>query len=226
VEAPVVGYRAPFFSITNDSLRALDVMVEEGIRYDSSVFPTKNPRYGISDAPRWAHSIDTGSGPIQELPISTAGAPGSSRRWSLLPDLAVRGRARRAFRGLNRASHPALFYLHPGLADRCESRVETFPGDLGEERFDASTAMGYFDYVENPKEHLRAIRSHTTGVMLMSFPKAREWRVPVRRLRVALRRVPFFLYREHEVRGLLSRVGIDSYRWIDLKRDYVVVARP
>jgi 2-polyprenyl-3-methyl-5-hydroxy-6-metoxy-1,4-benzoquinol methylase len=113
-----------------------------------------------------------------------------------------------------------------GLADRCEFRIGTFPADLGEERFDASTAMGYFDYVENPEEHLRAMRTYTTGVMLMSFPKAWEWRVPVRRVRFALRRVPLFLYSEGQVRGLLSRAGIDDYRFIDLKRDYVVVARP
>jgi 2-polyprenyl-3-methyl-5-hydroxy-6-metoxy-1,4-benzoquinol methylase len=112
-----------------------------------------------------------------------------------------------------------------GLGDRCEFRVGTFPGALGGERFDASTAMGYFDYVEKPEEHLRAMRAHTTGVMLMSFPKSREWRVPVRRTRFAIRRVPLFLYSERRVRELLSRAGIDTFSFIDLKRDYVVVAR-
>jgi cyclopropane fatty-acyl-phospholipid synthase-like methyltransferase len=113
-----------------------------------------------------------------------------------------------------------------GLADRCRFRVATFPTELGDERFDASTAMGYFDYVETPEDHLRAMRVHTTGVLLMSFPKAWEWRVPVRRVRFAIRRVPLFLYSERGVRDLLARAGIDDYRFIDLKRDYVVVARP
>jgi 2-polyprenyl-3-methyl-5-hydroxy-6-metoxy-1,4-benzoquinol methylase len=113
-----------------------------------------------------------------------------------------------------------------GLADRCEFRVGTFPAELEGERFDASTAMGYFDYVENPVDHLRAMRAHTTGVMLMSFPKAREWRVPVRRLRFAIRRVPLFLYAERQVRQLLSGAGIEDFRFVDLKRDYVVVAHP
>jgi 2-polyprenyl-3-methyl-5-hydroxy-6-metoxy-1,4-benzoquinol methylase len=113
-----------------------------------------------------------------------------------------------------------------GVGDRCEFRVGTFPGDIGGERFEASTAMGYFDYVEDPEGHLRAMRAHTTGVMLMSFPKAWEWRVPIRRARFAVRRVPLFLYRENQVRDLLSRAGIENFRWIDLKRDYVVVARP
>jgi 2-polyprenyl-3-methyl-5-hydroxy-6-metoxy-1,4-benzoquinol methylase len=140
--------------------------------------------------------------------------------------------ARGARRVLGIDFAPAMIEIAKRLADQqglggpCEFRVGTFPGDLGDERFDASTAMGYFDYVEEPEEHLRAMSAHTTGVMLMSFPKAREWRVPVRRARFALRRVPLFLYREHEVRDLLSRAGIDTYRWIDLTRDYVVVAQP
>ncbi len=123
---PVRGYRAPFFSITNDSLWALDVMAEEGIRYDSSVFPTKNPRYGIPDAPRWPHQIETKSGSIHELPISTwdlrghrvpVGGGAYFRIWPY----AV---TRKAFRGLNRQSHPALFYLHPWEVDPDHPRIE------------------------------------------------------------------------------------------------------
>lgn len=113
------------------------------------------------------------------------------------------------------------------LRDRCEFRVGTFPDDVGDdERFEASTAMGFFDYVEDAEAHVRAMREHTTGVMLMSFPKALEWRVPLRRLRFVAHGCPLFLYREHDVRDLLSRAGITDARWIDLGRDYVVVARP
>lgn len=113
-----------------------------------------------------------------------------------------------------------------GVADRCEFRVGSFPGDLGDERFEASTAMGYFDYVANPAVHVRAMREHTTQVMLMSFPKAIEWRIPLRRARFAVKRCPLFLYREHNVRDLLAAASITDARWIDLGRDYVVVARP
>ena len=40
---PVLGHRAPFFSITKESLWALDVLAECGIRYDSSIFPVDAP---------------------------------------------------------------------------------------------------------------------------------------------------------------------------------------
>lgn len=43
----VLGHRAPSFSITERSLWAIDVMQELGLRYDSSIFPIRHPRYGI-----------------------------------------------------------------------------------------------------------------------------------------------------------------------------------
>jgi polysaccharide deacetylase family protein (PEP-CTERM system associated) len=53
----VLGHRAPFFSITKDSLWALDILGELGVRYDSSIFPVLNYRYGIPDAPRFPYTI-------------------------------------------------------------------------------------------------------------------------------------------------------------------------
>ncbi len=60
----VVGYRAPSYSITARSLWALDVLVEEGYEYDSSIFPIRHDRYGIPDAPRHRHVRHSRSGPI------------------------------------------------------------------------------------------------------------------------------------------------------------------
>jgi len=49
----VIGYRAPSYSITEKSLWALDILGEEGYRYDSSIFPIHHDRYGIPTAPRF-----------------------------------------------------------------------------------------------------------------------------------------------------------------------------
>src|SRR4029077_4585172 len=51
--APVLGHRAPFFSITRESLWALDILAELDIRYDSSIYPVLNYRYGIENPPAW-----------------------------------------------------------------------------------------------------------------------------------------------------------------------------
>ena len=48
---PVVGFRAPTFSIDRSNAWALDVLRDEGYRYDSSVFPMKVKMYGTPGAP-------------------------------------------------------------------------------------------------------------------------------------------------------------------------------
>jgi polysaccharide deacetylase family protein (PEP-CTERM system associated) len=53
----VIGYRAPSYSITNKSRWAFEVLVEEGFRYDSSVFPIHHDLYGMPDAPRFPFII-------------------------------------------------------------------------------------------------------------------------------------------------------------------------
>ena len=65
----------------------------------------------------------------------------------------------------------------------------------------------------------------TGQAMVMSFPKAREWRVPLRRMRFWLNRCPLFLYSEARVREVLALAGVRRYDWIVLDRDYVAVAR-
>jgi polysaccharide deacetylase family protein (PEP-CTERM system associated) len=53
----VVGYRAPSYSITNKSRWAFEVLVEEGFKYDSSIFPIHHDFYGIPNAPRFPFAI-------------------------------------------------------------------------------------------------------------------------------------------------------------------------
>ncbi len=67
----VIGYRAPTYSIMRETLWALDVLVEEGFRYDSSIFPVHHDRYGIPDAERHLHVIRCAAGEIVEFPPST-----------------------------------------------------------------------------------------------------------------------------------------------------------
>lgn len=113
-----------------------------------------------------------------------------------------------------------------GVADVCEFRVGAFPEAVPEGPFDASTALGFFDYIEDPVPMLAAMRAKTRSTLVASFPKASEWRVPLRRLRFKMMGVPLFLYSETRVRDALARAGITDYEWIVLDRDFFVVARP
>jgi 2-polyprenyl-3-methyl-5-hydroxy-6-metoxy-1,4-benzoquinol methylase len=113
-----------------------------------------------------------------------------------------------------------------GVADRCAFRTGRFPDVVPDGPFDASTALGFFDYVDDPVPLVSRMRELTRQAVVLSFPKAREWRVPVRRLRFWLNGCPLFLYTEARVKEILTRAGLTDYDWIVLDRDYVVLARP
>ena len=113
---PITGYRAPAFTITTDTLWALDTLVECGFRYDSSIFPVKTSRYGIDAAPRFPHRLRTPAGyELIEVPVASYRWGG--RTWPvggggylrLLPYEAIR----RGVEQINRLGQPATIYLHP-----------------------------------------------------------------------------------------------------------------
>jgi polysaccharide deacetylase family protein (PEP-CTERM system associated) len=112
VAAPVAGYRAPTYSIIRSSLWALDVLAEEGYRYDSSIFPLRHDRYGIPDAPRFPFRLANG---LIEFPLSTWTRLGvripiaGGGYFRLLPYPVIKA----AFESLQRADRPGIFYLHP-----------------------------------------------------------------------------------------------------------------
>src|SRR3954466_6924313 len=71
-QTPVIGYRAPSYSVTPRSLWALDVLIEEGYGYDASIFPIRHDRYGIPWSPRHPYAIPRAAGSLLEAPGSTA----------------------------------------------------------------------------------------------------------------------------------------------------------
>jgi len=122
----VLGHRAPFFSITKDSLWALDILGELGIRYDSSIFPVLNYRYGIADAPRFPYTIKREKHEFVEFPISTLKLPGftmpiSGGAYFRIYPYQV---TKQAIRALNRSGKPATFYLHPWELDPEHPRID------------------------------------------------------------------------------------------------------
>ena len=112
------------------------------------------------------------------------------------------------------------------VENQCEFRVGTFPEIVKDSDlpFDASTANGFFDYVAEPIPIIAKMREMTRGTMIMSFPKAVEFRVPLRRVRFWLKGTPLFLYRKKQIENILAEAGVDNYECIDLIRDYLVIA--
>lgn len=69
---PVLGHRAADFSISSQSLHLLEYLGEEGLMYDSSIFPVRHPRYGVPGAWRMPHRVGCASGrTLIEFPLAT-----------------------------------------------------------------------------------------------------------------------------------------------------------
>ncbi|WP_447977181.1 XrtA system polysaccharide deacetylase [Candidatus Nitrospira bockiana] len=125
VGEPVLGYRAPSFTIMEDTVWALRILVEEGYRYDSSIFPVWHDRYGLPGANPACHRIMTGAGPIWEVPPSTL-AVGRTRMpvagggyLRLWPYPLLRTWLKR----IESAGQPLVLYLHPWEIDPDQPRL-------------------------------------------------------------------------------------------------------
>lgn len=125
----VLGYRAPNFSIVPGCEWALDILLEEGYRYDSSIYPVRRPGYGYPSAERVPHRVRRDSGCILEIPPATlrvlgANLPaGGGAYFRVFPYAVVR----QAFRAAQREGVPATFYIHPWELDPDQPRVSVPP---------------------------------------------------------------------------------------------------
>ena len=136
----VVGYRAPTFSLVPQTAWAIDVLLECGFQYDSSIYPVHHPLYGVPAAPdRPFHVRAAPDRPsIFEIPPLTLRVSGKNFAvagggyFRLLPLWFMkRGLAQAA--GENR---PSILYFHPWEFDpdmprlplKLLGRVRTYTG--------------------------------------------------------------------------------------------------
>jgi polysaccharide deacetylase family protein (PEP-CTERM system associated) len=126
---PILGYRAPSFSIDRRTPWAFMELAEQGYLYSSSVAPVSHDHYGWAEAPRFAfHPIPGVS--LVELPVTTAMfagkrlAAGGGGFFRVIPYSFTRW----AIRQVNRTNaRPAIFYFHPWEIDPGQPRVAGAP---------------------------------------------------------------------------------------------------
>lgn len=119
---PIIGFRAPYWSINPDTHWVWDVLKENGIKYDSSLYPFKTYLYGDNNFPRFHHQIKTCvNGPIEEVPPSTLELLKmripfcGGFYFRLLPYWIIRW----GFNSINKKEdNPGVFYLHPYEIDK------------------------------------------------------------------------------------------------------------
>ncbi len=110
---PVLGFRAPDFSIGAGNLWAFDELYATGFRYDSSVVPTDiHDVYGLSDVPeeiyRWPNGLIEFPLPVMRI-LGKSIPVGGGGYFRLFPLWFTR----RGFRQCARAGRPGVFYIHP-----------------------------------------------------------------------------------------------------------------
>jgi polysaccharide deacetylase family protein (PEP-CTERM system associated) len=126
---PILGYRAPSFSIDHRTPWAFMELVEQGYTYSSSVAPVTHDHYGWEDAPRFAFRPLPWA-ELVEIPVTTAVfagkrlAAGGGGFFRVIPY----GFTRWAIRQVNaREGRPAVFYFHPWEIDPGQPRVAGAP---------------------------------------------------------------------------------------------------
>jgi len=120
-------YRAPSYSVTSQSIWALEILAECGFTHDSSIYPIPHDRYGIPGFGVQARTLWTPSGSIVEVPIAAAAlsktrmAPvGGGAYLRLLPYRYTAAGIRRINR---REHHAACTYFHPWELDPQQPRL-------------------------------------------------------------------------------------------------------
>src|SRR5581483_7457642 len=124
---PVLGYRAPTFSVVKQTAWAIDTLVECGFAYDSSIFPVWHDRYGVPGAPRAPFRARGLDHEILELPPATLrllgmNLPvGGGGYFRLLPLFFLKW----ALRQVRRRCDPAVatLYFHPWEFDPGQPRL-------------------------------------------------------------------------------------------------------
>jgi len=115
----VSGHRAASFSLTEDCLWALEILAAQGITYDSSMFPIRHDRYGVSRHWTEGRDIVTHNGSIKEFPITVWSVMGTNLPFAgggyfrLLPYRIVK----RITRSINLTDKSVVFYFHPWEMD-------------------------------------------------------------------------------------------------------------
>jgi len=131
----VLGFRAPFFSIDNNSFWAMEIL-RNHVVYDSSIFPVHTPLYGIPKAPRNIYNpaiknpIENDvEGKLIEIPLATHKIP-------LFGNIPIAGGFYLRFlphryisygiKKMNKENNPAMIYIHPKDLDPSMPKIKGY----------------------------------------------------------------------------------------------------
>ncbi|HEX5470428.1 MAG TPA: methyltransferase domain-containing protein [Lacipirellulaceae bacterium] len=116
-----------------------------------------------------------------------------------------------------------------GALDKIQLVEGFFPNKLPEGPFDFAIIMGVLDYVPDPVEFFRGLRTILAGKACVSFPSRHWFRTPVRKVRYRLRNCPVYFYDEAQIRKIGREAGfgtVDVMKIEGAGMDYHVCLAP
>lgn len=124
---PILGYRAPTFSILEKTSWTYEILLQERFRYSTSVFPIRHDRYGwpqFGVVPR--EMASDGNSCIWEIPLSVArigsanipfGGGGYLRAYPLAVTKVL-------FRCIGKRGQNGIIYMHPWEIDTNQPKIK------------------------------------------------------------------------------------------------------
>ncbi|UCE64976.1 MAG: class I SAM-dependent methyltransferase [Candidatus Zixiibacteriota bacterium] len=111
------------------------------------------------------------------------------------------------------------------LKDRLKFVESDFMDFSSDRKFDVIFAVGYFDYIFNPLDHLRKMIDLSDGLLFASFPKMWSVFTVTRKMRLALNRCPVRFYTKPRIERFLRELGVGDYELRTVFRDYILIVR-
>lgn len=131
----IQSFRAPFFSIDQKSLDVMEIITKY-FKYDSSVFPTKTPLYGIPNAPRFTYKPslkniveNNENGKLTEIPMSIY-------KFPIIRNIPIAGGfylrflpywlIKKGIKKINLQNNRAMIYIHPKDIDKNMPKIKDY----------------------------------------------------------------------------------------------------
>lgn len=132
----IVGYRAPEFTVIEETSWAIDVLKKTGLKYDSSVFPVRTHLYGVPHAPLFPYHISSSNIKVDdpttqflEIPLSVYRIPGTSMNIPIAGGFYLRFLPypfiKHALRKINKLNQVAVCYIHPWELDPYQPKIDS-----------------------------------------------------------------------------------------------------
>jgi peptidoglycan-N-acetylglucosamine deacetylase len=131
----IKGFRAPFFSLDQNSFWAMEI-IGKYFKYDSSIFPTKTPLYGIPDAPRFQYNPSLENPIMKDKDSKLTEIPLATYKFPLVRNIPIAGGfylrflpyfiMKKGIEKLNSSTNRAMIYIHPKDLDKKMPKIKEY----------------------------------------------------------------------------------------------------